>query len=92
MDLTDYRNEIDAIDDELVTLFCRRMEVSASIAQYKKANNLPICLPVREAEKLAEVAKKSGPEMACYAEDLYRTLFTLSKRYQESCISSLSKP
>lgn len=36
MDLKELRLEIDKIDDELVKLFCQRMEVAAQIADYKK--------------------------------------------------------
>ena len=42
MDLSNLRNEIDKIDDELVKLFCQRMELSAQIADYKKQNRLHI--------------------------------------------------
>ena len=63
MDLQDLRCKIDEIDDELVTLFTKRMEISAQIAEYKKANNLPILMPARERAKLQDVAKKAGPDM-----------------------------
>ena len=59
MELKDLRNEIDLIDDELVKLFTKRMDISAQIAGYKKENSLPIFVPAREREKLADVAKKA---------------------------------
>ena len=82
MDLNELRLEIDKIDDELVRLFAQRMEVSARIGDYKKANDLPIFVPAREAEKLADVAQKAGPEMAPYTRALYAMLFELSRGYQ----------
>ena len=57
MDLQDYRKEIDAIDDELVRLFGQRMDIAAKIADYKKENNLPIFVPAREREQLADVGQ-----------------------------------
>ena len=66
MDIQDMRKEIDAIDDQMVQLFAQRMDVAARIADYKKAENLPIFVPQREREKLADVAQKAGPEMANY--------------------------
>ena len=84
MELSQYRQKIDAIDNALVELFCQRMAVSASIAAYKKAKNLPIYVPAREQEKLADIASKAGPEMAAYAQELYQLLFSLSKDYQQS--------
>ena len=83
MDLKDYRNQIDEIDDELVQLFAKRMEVSAQIADYKKANGLPIYVPAREREILQEVAEKAGPDMANYTRVLYSMLFELSRSYQK---------
>ena len=82
MDLQDLRKEIDSIDDELVRLFGQRMEIAAKIADYKKENGLPILVPAREREKLADVAKKAGPEMSNYTRVLYSMLFELSRSYQ----------
>ena len=82
MDLTDLRKEIDQIDDELVRLFVQRMEVSARIADYKKAHDLPILVPQREQEKLTDVAQKAGADMAVYTKVLYDLLFELSRGYQ----------
>lgn len=82
MDLKELRAEIDKLDDELVRLFVRRMEICAQVAEYKKENNLPILMPAREQEKLADVAGKAGPEMADYTRHLYTLLFELSRDYQ----------
>ena len=82
MELNELRSKIDAVDDALVKLFVERMELSAQIADYKKANKLPIYAPAREREILQEVAQKAGPEMSNYARVLYSTLFELSRSYQ----------
>ncbi len=82
MDLTQLRGEIDKIDDELVRLFCARMDVAAQIADYKKENGLPIFVPAREREKLVDVAKHAGPDMANYTRVLYSMMFELSRSYQ----------
>ena len=82
MELKELRTEIDKIDDELVRLFGARMEIAAKIADHKKENNLPILVPSREREKLQDVAKKAGPEMANYTRVLYSMLFELSRSYQ----------
>lgn len=84
MDLNQYRSEIDSIDDALLDLFIRRMEVSGSIAAYKRQHGLPIYMPEREQQKLLAVAAKAGPEMEAYARTLFSCLFTLSKQYQQS--------
>ena len=83
MELKDLRNQIDAIDDELVHLFAKRMEISAQVAEYKKANKLPIYVPAREREILQDVAQKAGPNLDNYARVLYSMIFELSRSYQK---------
>ena len=78
MDLTQLRQEIDKIDDEMVRLFGQRMEISAQISDYKKEHNLPIFQPNRERAKLQDVAQKAGPEMANYTRVLYSMLFEIA--------------
>ncbi len=82
VDITELRGEIDKIDEELVRLFCARMDVAARVADYKKANDMPIFVPGREREKLQDVAQKAGSEMAGYTRVLYSMLFELSRSYQ----------
>lgn len=86
MDLKDLRNEIDAIDEELVKLFCQRMDVAGRVANFKKANNLPVLDASREEAKLQDVMGKATPEMAEYVRQLYKTLFELSRNYQETLL------
>ena len=85
MDLTQYREKIDEIDSKLLTLFHQRMDISAQIASYKQAHNLPIYVPEREHEKLAAVCAAASPEMSAYVQELFTMLFSLSKHYQEAC-------
>ena len=82
MDLSEIRKDIDKIDDELVRLFCARMNLSAQVADYKKANNMPIFVPARERAILQSVAEKSGPEFGNYSRVLYSMIFELSRSYQ----------
>lgn len=83
MNLKELRAQIDEIDDELVRLFCKRMNIAAQVADYKKENGLPIFVPAREREKLQDVSQKAGPEMAAYTRTLYSMLFELSRSYQK---------
>lgn len=82
MKIEDMREEIDTIDDQLVSLFVKRMGLSAQIADYKKENKLPIYVPVREREKLQKVAEQAGAEMDNYTRVLYSMIFELSRSYQ----------
>lgn len=82
MDLSQYRKEIDKIDDEILKLFLSRMEVASKVADYKKKNGLSTMQKGREREILKSVSEKAGHEMADYARMLFSTLMDLSKSYQ----------
>ncbi len=83
MDISDLRKEIDQTDAELVKLFTKRMEISSKIAEYKKANSLPVYVPAREREKLKQVGDLAGHNMENYTRVLYSMLFELSRSYQK---------
>lgn len=82
MNLEELRGQIDQVDDQLIQLFQKRMQVAADIAAWKSAHGLPVLQPAREREKLADVAEKSGEEMQSYTRVLYSLLFELSRAYQ----------
>lgn len=58
MDLSDYRKEIDEIDEEMTRLFEKRMDVSVKVAEYKIKNKLPIFNGGREAEVIHKNVKR----------------------------------
>lgn len=82
MDLQDYRSQIDAIDDELVSLFTRRMDVVRDIVEYKKANHMKILDAGRERDKLAKLCQQVPEELQTYLSVWYSTMFELSRSYQ----------
>lgn len=86
MDLNELRNEINQIDDEILRLFLRRMDLSRQVADYKRANGLPIYHPQREQEILKKAADKAGPELGGYARELFTKLMALSKDYQSEVL------
>ncbi len=82
MNLTDYREKIDAIDQEMLKLFGERMEISAKIAEYKQKNKMPVLDPAREREKLLAVSEMMPEELKEYAVSLYSLIFELSRSCQ----------
>ena len=82
MELNELRNEINQIDDEILNLFLRRMDVAEQVADYKREHNLPILQPQREREILKKVADAAGPEKSGYARVLFSMLMELSKSSQ----------
>ena len=60
MELNELRKQINQIDDEILDLFLRRMEVAGQVASYKREHDLPIYQPQREREILESVSNKPG--------------------------------
>ena len=84
LNLEEIRKEISAINDEMLALFVRRMELSAQVAAYKKANGLPTLDRKREEAILQKVADNTGDDFRQYAIQLFRTMMDLSKEYQDT--------
>ena len=82
MELNELRNEINQIDEEILRLFLRRMDVAEQVADYKRAHDLPIYQPHREREILKKAADAAGPEKGGYARVLFSMLMELSKSSQ----------
>ena len=87
-ELLGYRDEINAIDDQMVKLFQQRMSVAGKIAEYKKERNMPVLDVKREREKLADIREKSEKEFESYTSTLYSLLFELSRSYQEKLLDT----
>jgi len=76
------RREIDAVDNEILAAFRKRMALSAEIAKFKKENGLPLLDVDREKFKLDKIAKNVEDELSAFTSKLYLTLADLSKDYQ----------
>ncbi|MBR5233698.1 MAG: chorismate mutase [Clostridia bacterium] len=87
MDIKDLREEINGIDEELVSLFNKRMKLSLRIAQYKKENNLSVFDKAREEEIINKVITSSSPENRDYIKKLYEDIFSFSRSLQENHIN-----
>ena len=84
LNLDEIRPEISTINDEMLALFVKRMELSAQVAMYKKANGLPTLDRKREEAILQKVADNTSDEYRQYAIQLFRTMMDLSKEYQDT--------
>lgn len=58
MDLKELRKQINEIDDEILSLYLKRMDISKQIGQYKKEHNLPIYDSKREEELINNLLNK----------------------------------
>lgn len=52
MELSDLRNKIDKIDEQILSLFIERMDVCRDVAEFKRVNNLPVMQGNREEQLL----------------------------------------
>ena len=88
MDLKECRREIDIIDEQILDLFARRMDVSAQVAAYKKEHGLPVLDAAREREKLNEVLQKSPEGIGEYAVGLFSLIMDLSRSSQNRLLGT----
>ena len=82
MKITQLREAIDIIDENLVPLFVKRMETAGLIAIEKKTENLGVRDSEREREVLNKVTGYSDEKWTTYIKTLYQTIFSLSRTHQ----------
>ena len=90
MDLQEARNSISRIDEELTSLFVKRMELSKEIAAYKKDNHMSVFDRSREREVINHVCDLAGKDFESYIRVLYGTLLDVSRSYQRQLIGATS--
>lgn len=91
MEIKNLRNEIDNIDNELVELYKKRMEIVKQVGDLKKANAISINHSDRENEIVYRVTSEMDNEMQGYTKKLFETLFETSKSYQ-SKLTNITSP
>ncbi len=83
MDLTELREQIDAIDAGIVELFEQRMDICGQVAQYKIAVGKNVFDKTREAEKLAKVRSLAHDEFNGFcAVELFEQIMSMSRKLQ----------
>ena len=82
--LQDIRASIDLIDDQLLDLICRRMELSAAVASAKSGG--VTYRPGREAEVFLRLAEQAPDPPAGIARNIWRQIMTASSAQQDRSI------
>ena len=90
-ELEQLRGDIDAIDRQIVDLMKQRMETVAQVAEYKKANNIPVLDSGRERALLSKVGQEAGEELADYIQSMYRAIMAASRSYENGKLGRGSK-
>ncbi len=83
-----FRQEIDAIDDQIVDLLARRFAVAGEVAAYKAKSGVAVRLEDRIAEVLernARRATKNGAEAEAIRA-IYKTIIDVTCAFEEAKI------
>jgi chorismate mutase/prephenate dehydratase len=91
MDLTELREKIDGIDNEIVRLFTERMNTALEVAKYKKETSTPVLNKSREREIISRVTEKTQDDLQGYTKILFSMLFDLSRSYQQRYLAGKSE-
>ncbi len=85
MDLLELRNEIDKVDEELIPLLIKRLEISEQVAAYKAKRNMPVLNEKREQEILDDVKAKCG-DKGEYIKTIFSSAMDASRALQHKII------
>ncbi len=81
------RHEIDAVDAQLSPLFLRRMELTAEVGTYKRAQGLPVMDPQREKAVIdSRAALASDPVGKTDLAAFYQSVMAISRRQQRRIV------
>lgn len=88
--LKDIRQKITETDNEMAELFKRRMDLVKKVAEYKKANSLPVYDPEREEQVIANgVRRMEDEKLKSYYTNFLKSTMEISRRYQSSILEGL---
>ena len=90
MELKNYRDQLDRIDSQILSLFSERMAISGEIAQWKQENGMPVLDVRREKEKLRTMEEKSPEDLGEYSVSLFSLIMELSRSYQNRILHPAS--
>lgn len=82
MDLSKIRENIDIIDDQIATLYGKRMKLVEQVSEAKKQSGKAVLDPDREKNIILRVTEKVDDESKVYLKRVFETIFETSKAYQ----------
>ena len=83
MDLLNLREQIDAIDSQIVELYEKRMEVSREVAEFKIETGKKVFDKTREEEKIRKVKDLTHNEFNSHGiEELFEQIMAMSRKLQ----------
>ena len=83
MSLDDLRDQLDTIDNKMMSLLSQRAEVILQVAALKKRDNLPAHVPEREAEIMQRLRDENpGPLTDEAVERIYRMIVEEMRNFE----------
>ena len=83
LDLRKLREQIDGIDEQIVALYEKRMDISRQVAAYKIETGKKVFDRQREQEKLARVKTLTHNEFNSHGvEELFEQIMSMSRKLQ----------
>jgi chorismate synthase len=84
LDLNDYRESIDKLDEDILILIKKRLNLAALIGAYKNNQNLPVIDENREKELLNSITKKAEilSLSSAFIEKIWKQIIKESKELQ----------
>ena len=91
-DIGYYRNEIDAIDLQILQLLNQRMKIAQSIGEWKRQHDQPIYSPEREEAVLKNLESQNpGPLTNPGLRAIFQSIFCVSRALQKSEIPAYTE-
>ncbi|MBR5154961.1 MAG: prephenate dehydratase [Clostridia bacterium] len=81
-DIETLRKQIDEIDSQLLPLFLGRMECSHNVAEYKRANNIPVLDKAREKQILETKMARVSDDLKIPVRDFFASIMKISRAAQ----------
>lgn len=81
-DLSTLRQDLNTLDDQIVSLITKRLVMADAVADAKIAAHLPVTDPARERDILARITEQVSDDCALGLRRVYSTLFGVSKARQ----------
>ena len=89
-ELKNLREQIDKLDDQLLEVFIKRMEVCKEVGVKKAKTGKNVNDGIREKEIVYRLSQKTPDELKIYLKELYDTVFYTSKAYQSRFMNETS--
>lgn len=88
-DLNELRKVIDEIDNKIINLYEKRMDIVKEVINYKLENNIPVLDSNRETSMLEKNLNKiNNLEYKKYYEDVLKGYLSASKNLQNDILNS----